>query len=54
MGTDGVEVTQDNALDRCTRVDVILYNLFVYLLGVAVRTHSLLDRSVLGNRQVLG
>ena len=54
MSTNWIEVAQDDALDRSTRVDVILDNLLVNLLGVAVRAHSLLDRSVLGYRQILG
>jgi hypothetical protein len=54
MSTDWVEVAQDDTLDRCTRVDIILDDLLVNLLGVAIRAHSLLDRSVLGYRQILG
>ena len=53
MGADGVEVSQDDALDGSTRVDIVLDNLLVDLLRVAVRTHRLLDGSVLRHRQVL-
>ena len=45
---DGVEVAKDDALNACAAVNVVADNLFVNLLGVAVRAEGLLDGSVFG------
>jgi hypothetical protein len=37
MRTDGVEVAQDDRLDGSTRVNIIVDNLLVDLLGIAIR-----------------
>ncbi len=53
MCTDWVEVSQDDALDVGTAVDIVGDDLLVDFLGVAIRRSSLLMRSLLSNRQVL-
>ena len=50
---DGVEVAKDDALNGCAAVDVVAYNLFVNLLGIAVRAASLLDGCVFGYGKML-
>ena len=53
MGTNRIEVSQDDAFYGCPRVNIVLNDLLVDLLGVAVRAHGLLDRSILRHRQIL-
>ena len=54
MRTYGVEIAQNYSTYLCTAVNVVLYDFFINLLGVTVRTFSLFDRSKLGDRKILG
>ena len=53
MGTYRVEIAKDNALDGCSAMDIIADNLFINLLGIAVRRQRRLDRCMLRYRQML-
>ena len=53
MSTDWVEVSQDDALDVSTAMDIVCDDLLVHLLGITIRRSSLLMRSLLSYRQVL-
>ena len=54
MGTDRIEVSQDDALDGCAAMDEVVDDLLVDLLGVAIGRGGLLVGCVLGDGQVLG
>ena len=54
MGTNRVKITQDSGMQIPVSVSLVANNLFVDLLGVAVRRESFLDRSRLINRKVVG
>ena len=53
MGADGVEVAQDDTLDRCAGVDIVLYDFLVDLFGVTIRRHCLLNGGILRYGQIL-
>ena len=50
----GVEIAQDDALNRCSRTDIVVDNLFGNLLGVAVGRCRHLDRCSLVDRVDIG
>ena len=52
MCADRVEISQHDALDVSTAVDVVGDNLLVDFLGVSIRRGGLLMRSLFGNRKV--
>ena len=47
------EITQDDGLDGSSRMDIILDDFLVYLLGVAIGRKGFLNRSLFGDGQVL-
>ena len=53
MRSDRIEISQDNALDGSSTLNVVVNNLFVNLLGIAIGRCGLLVRSIFRYRQVL-
>ena len=54
MSTNGVEVAQEDSADGCTAVAEVGDDVFVNLLGVAIRTFGLFAWRTLRDGQVFG
>src|SRR5574344_82540 len=53
MSANRIEVSQDDAFDRSTTVNIVLNDFLIDLFSVSVRTQCFLDRSLLCDRQIL-
>ena len=52
--TNGVEISEQDGLDRRTTVDIVAYDFLVHLLGIAIGAFGWLDGSILCYRKIFG